>query len=259
MPFKEVSPPKVIDAETREVTEAREHLITEAPDEPTREAVTHLFPHGRGDTTSDFIENIVGKPKKIGAEISPALLETPTCPECGATVGSDSFEYPSYVYEAMGKARMDYGAQLMKELDHENAIEQFEIAKKLFEHGDINKMVEEATKHVDDGYDAMAEHHFIQGENHLKEKQYEWAVVQFKKARELYMFSTDAKKRAKCSQRARDAYEEWGKDLEDEGDQLSKAGQTRDALAKYSGAAEKYREAENPKKLRGLEKKIKKA
>jgi hypothetical protein len=259
MPFKEVSPPAVVDEDVVKVTEAREHLFTDAPDEDTREAVTHLFPHGRGETSSDFIDVVVGKPKDIGAEITPTVLETPSCPDCGTTISSDSFEYPPYVYDAMGKARMNYGMQLMKELDHENAIEQFEIAKKLFEHGDIKKMVEEATKRVDEGYDAMAEHHYIQGENHLKERQFEWAIVQFKKARELYMFSTDAKKRAKCSQRAREAYEHWGKDIEDVADKLSKSGQTREALAKYSEAAEKYREADVPKKLRGLEKKIKKA
>ncbi|MCK5152404.1 MAG: hypothetical protein KAQ65_11200, partial [Candidatus Thorarchaeota archaeon] len=259
MPFKEVAPPTVVDEDIIEVTEAREHLFTDAPDEDTREAVTHLFPHGRGETSTDFIDIVVGKPKRIGADISPSILETPTCPDCGSTIGSDSFEYPPYVYEAMGKARMAQGIHLLKELDHESAIEQFEIAKKLFEHGGHKKLVDDATKYVDIGYDAMAEHHYIQAENHLKEKQYEWAIVQFKKARELYMFSTDAKKRAKCSHRARDAYEHWGKSIEEEGDKLSKSGQTRDALAKYTEAAEKYREADVPKKLRGLEKKIRNA
>ena len=143
--------------------------------------------------------------------------------------------------------------------DHEGAIEQFEIAKKLFEHGELGKLVDEATKHVDAGYDAMAEHHYVQAENHLRENQYDWAIVQFKKARELYMFSTDEKKRAKCAQKTRETYEEWGKCLESDGDKLAKAGQTREALAKYTEAAEKYREAEAPKRLRGLEKKIRTA
>ncbi|MHA1908293.1 MAG: hypothetical protein ACW98Y_13425 [Candidatus Thorarchaeota archaeon] len=177
MPFTEVAPPTVMDADVVDVSEAKEHLFTDAPDEDTREAVTHLFPHGRGDTSPDFIDVVVGKPKKIGSDITPTILETPTCPDCGGTVGSDSFEYPPYVYDAMGKARMNYGVHLLKELDHESAIEQFEIAKKLFEHGGITKMVEEATKRVDEGYDAMAEHHYIQGENHLKEKQYDWGIV----------------------------------------------------------------------------------
>ncbi|MDF1539647.1 MAG: zinc-ribbon domain-containing protein [Candidatus Thorarchaeota archaeon] len=261
MPFKEVAPPRVIDADVIEVSndEVVEHLFTESPDDDTREAVTHLFPRGRGETTTDFIEIAVGKPKKIGTEISPILLEAPTCPGCGATIGSDSFEYPPYVYEAMGKARLEEGARLMANNEHENAIEQFEIAKKLFEHGELSKLVEEAIKQVDAGYDGMAEHHYIQAENHLREGQFDWAIVQFKKARELYMFSTDERKRARCSQRTRYAYEEWGKCFENDGDNLAKSGQTRDALAKYSESAEKYREAEVPKRLRGLEKKIRNA
>ncbi len=261
MPFKEVAPPKVIDADILEVThdEVMEHIFTEAPDNETREAVTHLFPKGRGETTTDFIDIAVGKPKRIGADISPAILEAPTCPDCGTVMGSDSFEYPPYVYEAMGKARLEEGARLMANNEHEKAIEQFEIAKKLFEHGGLSKLVEEATKHVDAGYDGMAEHHYIQAENHLREKQYEWAIVQFKKARELYMFSTDESKRARCAQKTRDTYEEWGKNLESDGDKLAKSGQTREALAKYTESAEKYREAVVPKRLRGLEKKIRNA
>jgi hypothetical protein len=252
MPFKEIEPPIVHD-------EAIMHASSDALDTETHEAVDHLFPHGRGETTEDFIDAVVGKPTKIGSDVSPSMIETPTCPECGARLGTNSFEYPAYVYEAMGKARIEHGIELMKDTEHEKAIEQFEIAKRLFEHAENEKMVEEATKYVDDGYDSMAEHHYVQGENHLKEKQFDWSIVQFKKARELYMFSTDAKKRMKCSQRARDAYEEWGKTLEDEGDRLAKAGQTREALAKYSEAAEKYREADASKRLRGLEKKIRTA
>ena len=59
MPFKEVAPPTVVDEDIIEVTEAREHLFTDAPDEDTREAVTHLFPHGRGETSTDFIDIVV--------------------------------------------------------------------------------------------------------------------------------------------------------------------------------------------------------
>ncbi|MFW9907267.1 MAG: zinc-ribbon domain-containing protein [Candidatus Thorarchaeota archaeon] len=261
MPFQEVAPPKVVDSDMVALPEkdVMAHLFPDEQDAPTREAVSHLFPHGRGETTKDFVDIVVGKPKRIGADISPSYLETPTCTECGHTTGSDSFEYPPAVYEVMGKARLNHGLDLMKDNEHEKAIEQFEIAKKLFEHADLSKWVDEATKRVDEGYDAMAEHHYIQGENHLKEKQFEWAVVQFKKARELYMFSTDAKKRAKCSERARDAYEEWGRILESEGDQQAKEGNTREALATYTEAAEKYREADAPKRIQGLEKKIRKA
>jgi predicted negative regulator of RcsB-dependent stress response len=73
------------------------------------------------------------------------------------------------------------------------------------------------------------------------------------------MFSTDAKKRAHCSEKVREAYVEWGKDLEIQGDHLSKQGDSRDALAKYQEAAAKYREGQDNKKLKGLEKKIRKA
>lgn len=249
MPFKEVAPPKVVEVDEPEINGA----IDEAS------AVSHLFPRGRGETTEDFIDAVVGKPKKIGADISTSIVETPTCPECGTSISSDSFEYPEYVYETMGRARMEHGMDLLRDNEHEKAIEQFEIAKKLYEHAGSDKMVEEAVKRVDQGYDSMAEHHYVQGETLLKEGQHEWSIVQFKKARELYMFSTDAKKRTRCSQRVRDTYEEWGKSLEDEGDRLSKSGDTRSALAKYTEAAEKYREADAPKRLRGLDKKIRTA
>ena len=73
------------------------------------------------------------------------------------------------------------------------------------------------------------------------------------------MFSTDAKKRARCSEKVREAYVEWGKDLESQGDQLAKQGSSREALSKYQEAAAKYREGEESKRLRGLEKKIRKA
>ncbi len=260
MPFKEVAPPKVVDAVTPPIVTEKpmKHMIKEV-DPVTEEAVSHLFPSGRGDTTEDFIDSVVGKPKRIGADISPSMIETPTCPECGASMTEDSFEYPEYVYEAMGKARLDKGLDLLKDNAHEAAIEQFEMAKKLYEHASNSKMVEEATKRVDQGYDAMAEHHYVQGEMHLRESQFEWAIVQFRKARELYMFSTDSKKRIRCSERVRISYEEWGKHLEDEGDRLAKSGDTRSALAVYSEAAEKYRESDASKRLRGLEKKIRTA
>ncbi|MHA2348711.1 MAG: hypothetical protein ACXADL_03670 [Candidatus Thorarchaeota archaeon] len=73
------------------------------------------------------------------------------------------------------------------------------------------------------------------------------------------MFTTHSKKRAKCSERARESYVEWGKLIESEGDQLSKNGKTREALDKYRQAAEKYKEGDDSKKLKGLDKKIKKA
>ncbi|MHA2386710.1 MAG: hypothetical protein ACXAEE_10930 [Candidatus Thorarchaeota archaeon] len=105
----------------------------------------------------------------------------------------------------------------------------------------------------------MANNHYEQAESHRKSHEYEWAIVQFRKARELYMFSTDAKKRAKCSEKVRECYVDWGKVLEDEGDALVKAGQTRKGLTKYQEAAQRYREGEDTKKLKGLDKKIRKA
>jgi tetratricopeptide (TPR) repeat protein len=186
-------------------------------------------------------------------------LETPSCPKCGAAITRDEFDYPPYVYDAMGRARLDYGMLKLKDNEHENAIECFEMAKRLFEKAGNAKMVEESTRRADEGYDAIAESHIVQGERHLKSGEFEWAVVQFKKAREFYMFSTDAKKRARCAERIRECYSGWGRELEAEGDSLAKSGQSRDALAKYKEAAEKFREGEDPKKLAGLERKIRKA
>ncbi len=264
MPFTEIEPPRVYAEEIPVTTEeALEHLFPEGVPkevrEETREAVEHLFPEGRGSTTTTFIDVVVGKPSRIGLNGPLKELETPVCPNCGITLSSDEFEYPAYVFEAMGKARLDQGEQYLQENEHEKAIESFEIAKMLFERAENEKGVAESTKRVDIGYDAMAMFHFDQGESHMKAHEFEWAIVQFRKARELYMFSTDAKKRARCSEKAREAYVEWGKDLEAQGDQLAKQGTTRDALAKYQEAATKYRESEDRKRLSGLEKKIRKA
>lgn len=264
MPFTEIEPPRVYDEEIPVTTEeALDHLFPEgAPKElreEAREAVEHLFPEGRGTTTKTFIDVVVGKPSKIDLKGPLQELETPVCPNCGVALTSDEFEYPSYVFEAMGKARIDHGEQLLHENEHEKAIESFEIAKMLFERARNEKGIAESTKRVDIGYDAMAKFHFDQGENHMKVNEYEWAIVQFRKARELYMFSTDAKKRARCSEKVREAYIEWGKDLESQGDQLSKQGSSRDALAKYQEAAAKYREGDDQKRLKGLDKKIRKA
>ncbi len=168
----------------------------------------------------------------------------------------DDFKYPPYVFEAMGRARVEHGQTLLESGQHERAIEEFERAKKLFEKAGNEKLLEEASRLVDAGYEAMAESHFAEGEMHLKSDEYEWAIVQFKKAREIYMFTTLSKMRAKCSDKIRKAYEEWGKHLEEEGDRLAKFGDSRRALMMYQEAAEKYREANATKRLRGLEKKI---
>ncbi|MFX1260549.1 MAG: tol-pal system YbgF family protein [Promethearchaeota archaeon] len=260
MPFKEVAPPRVM-AEEIEVhpVEVFDHLFPEGKDDPTRDAVTHLFPGGRGVTSKDFIDTVVGTPKRIAVTTPMPELDTPDCPNCGFSISGDGFEYPGYVYEAMGKARMEDGFGKLEAKQFEPAIETFEMAKKLFERAANEKAIADATKMIDEGYDAMANDHFEQAENHRKANEYEWAIVQFRKARELYMFSTDAKKRAKCSEKVRDCYVEWGKVLEDEGDALAKAGQTRKALTKYQEAAQRYREGEDDKKLKSLDKKIRKA
>jgi hypothetical protein len=264
MPFTEIEPPRVYTEEVPVSTEeALEHLFPEGAPKEIREeakqAVEHLFPEGRGTTTTTFIDVVVGKPSKVGLKGPLKELETPVCPNCGIALSADEFEYPEYVFDAMGKARLEHGTHHLNENEHEKAIESFEIAKMLFERAGNEKGVAESTKRVDFGYDAMAKFHFDQGDNHMKVHEFEWAVVQFRKARELYMFSTDAKKRARCSEKVREAYIEWGKELETQGDQLAKQSNTRDALSKYQEAAAKYREGDDKKKLKGLEKKIRKA
>lgn len=262
MPFKEIEPPRVYaEAHDTEVTteEALEHLFPEVRDDATRDAVAHLFPEGRGSTSLSFIDVVVGKPERISIKKPLREIETPVCLTCGTIPTSDGFAYPAYVFDALGKARIENGEKLLQENEHEAAIENFEMAKLLFEKSGNEKNLAEAIKRIDFGYDEMAKSHYDQAETHLKEGEFEWAVVQFKKARELYMFTTDAKKRVKCAERARESYAAWGKLLEDEGDRLSKAGETREALAKYQEAAAKYREGGDSKRLRGLDKKIRKA
>ena len=262
MPFKEIEPPRVF-AEAHDVAvstdDALEHLFPEVRDDATRDAVAHLFPEGRGSTSPSFIDVVVGKPERISIKKPLHELETPVCLSCGTIPTSDGFEYPEYVFDALGKARIENGDRLLQENEHESAIENFEMAKMLFEKSGNEKNLAEAVKRIDFGYDDMARFHYDQAETHLKENEFEWAVVQFKKARELYMFTTDTKKRARCAERAREAFSAWGKSLEDEGDRLAKAGETRDALAKYQEAAAKYREGEDTKRLKGLDKKIRKA
>ncbi len=264
MPFTEVEPPRVYDEEVPVSTEeALDHLFPEGAPKEVREetkvAVEHLFPEGRGSTTTTFIDVVVGKPSKVGLKGPLQELEIPACPNCGVALSSDEFEYPPYVFDAMGKARLEHGEHHLHENEHEKAIESFEIAKMLFERAGNEKGIAESTKRVDIGYDEMARFHFDQGDNHMKAHEFEWAVVQYRKARELYMFSTDAKKRARCSEKVREAYIEWGKDLEAQGDQLAKQGSSRDALSMYQEAAGKFREGDEKKRLRGLEKKIRKA
>lgn len=262
MPFKEVEPPKVVrEAESIEVTtdDALTHLFPEVRDDATRDAVTHLFPEGRGSTSATFIDVVVGKPAKVSVKKPMKELEHASCPNCGVAITSDGFEYPSYVFDAMGKARSDYGDKLLEENEHERAIEYYEMAKILFEKSGNEKNLAEAQRRIDMGYDAMAKFHYDEAEAHLKENDFEWAIVQFKKARELYMFTTDSKKRARCAERAREGYVIWGRALESEGDDLAKSGKTRDALAKYQEAAAKFREGGDSKRLRGLDKKIRKA
>lgn len=260
MPFKEVAPPRVVgDDITTSTDEALRHLFPDDIDASTTEAVTHLFPRGRGDASRSFVDVVVGKPKKISITSIMHELKTPSCPNCGTTITGDGYEYPFYVYEVMGKARLEQGVQRQKENDHEDAIESFEMAKTLFERADNPKAIAEAQRRIDGGYEAMAASHLTQGEMHFKAGEFEWAAVQFKKAREIFMFTTRAKMRAKCSERIRASYGAWGKAIESDGDRLSKEGRSREALAKYQLAAEKYKEADAPKRLRGLDKKIRKA
>jgi hypothetical protein len=260
MPFKEVEPPRVASEDVDFATDVViDHLFPEGRDDVTREAVSHLFPEGRGVTSKDFIDVVVGTPKKVAISTPMVELDTPSCPSCGVTLSGDEFEYPGYVYEAMGQARLEDGDGRLSEKEFEAAIESFEKAKALFERAGNQKMVDECIKRTDIGYDSMANDHFEQAENHRKTGQFEWAIVQFRKARELYMFSTDAKKRARCATKVRECYVDWGKELESEGDKLVKGGKTRDGLAKFQEAAEKYRQADAKKKLQSLEKKIRKA
>ncbi len=279
-PFKEVAPPIVRDSDDmvptvvrdiepteigeiaplREIApapeDAKTHLFTDEDPSTTAKAVTHLFPEGKGTTSKEFIDIVVGKPKRIVVEEPMHELDTPMCPSCGEIVTGDDFKYPDYVYEAMARARMEYGLTLLKRGEHEKAIESFEKAKLLYERAGDKKGLEEATRKVDEGYESMAESHFVEGEQHFKQKEFEWAIVQFRKARELYMFTALAKMRAKCSEKIRKTYEEWGKMIEEEADDLSKIGDSRRALALYQEAAEKYRLADAPKRLKNLEKKI---
>jgi hypothetical protein len=242
-PFKEIEPPKVVD----------EMATT------TDEATTHLFPEGRSDTTPDFIDAVVGEAEKITISTPMPELESPSCPSCGAVLTGDDFEYPAYVYSAMGKARFDHGIELLDSNQPQEAIEAFEKAKKLFERAEDEKMIEISIRKIDEGYDAMGHSHFALGEKHLRDGEFEWAIVQFRKAREIYMLSTDKKLRAKCAEKIRVCYLVWGKSLEDEADRLAKEGDVRTALERYKQAAEKYRDGGDDKRLKGLEKKIRKA
>jgi predicted negative regulator of RcsB-dependent stress response len=260
MPFEEVEPPEVKSSGPAPTPkEAKKHLFPEDEECCAREAVSHLFPQGRGVTDNDFIDVVVGTPRKISVEEPMKELEQPTCPSCGSALTSDGFEYPPYVYEAMGKARIEHGEELLEKNEHEEAIESFEKAKMLYERANDEKKLEKCREKIDEGYESMAEFHYDQAEVHKKNREYEWAIVQYRKAREIYMFTTKRKERAKCAEKVRECYVDWGEELEERGDYLAKEGRTREALAKYQKAAEKYKQGEDDKHLKGLEKKIREA
>ncbi len=225
---------------------------------PVEAAFEHLFPKGRGETSDDFIEAVVGTQERIAVTKPLIERESPMCPNCGTIVTSDGFEYPPYVFEAMARARLESGEHLLKEEKFEDAIECFEKAKLLAQSAKNEKLIETCNKGIDEGYESMAASHFALGEKHLKAHEFEWAIVQFKKARQIYMFTTRSKMRAKCAEKVRECYFVWGKTIEEEGDRLAKAGRTREALVKYQEAAEKYRQSGDDRRLRGLEKKIRK-
>ncbi len=260
MPFTEVAPPKVLTYDIDDIDQdAIQHVLPEQAD-ATRDAVAHLFPSGRGMTSADFIDVVVGKPEKVSLKQPLQELQLAACPNCGISLNVDKdFSYPPYVFEAMGKARIDFGERKLQENDHKRAIEEFEKAKVLFEQANNEKLVSEAVGMIDTGYEGLAKYHYDQADQHMKDGQYEWAIVQYKKAREQYMLTSDTKMRVKSAEKARDAYVEWGRACEEEGDILSKSGQSREALDLYRKAAEKYREGDDSKKLKGLEKKIRKA
>jgi len=259
-PFKEITPPRVLaESSIDPVKDFDDSSLPEEMEDTAREAVAHLFPKGRGTTSKTFVDAVVGAAHKIGREARLPETETPSCPNCGMPVTKDGFEYPPYVFEAMGRARLEDGMQRLKESEPEKAIEAFEKAKQLLEKSENTKLLEEATRRVDEGYEALAVSHYAQAENHLKAEEFEWAVVQFRKAREQYMLTSDAKMRAKCMERVRETYSAWGKTIEDEGDALVKKGFSREALMKYQQAAEKYKLGDDTKRLHGLEKKIRKA
>ncbi len=252
-PFREVDAPVV----QMDEDEMRARMTGVAGKRETHEAMTHLFPPGRGVTSSDFIDAVVSKPTRIGSRVRVRETEVPSCPNCGSPLTDDGFQYPSYVFEALGRARMEAGLQHLREDRHEKAIESFEKARMLFEKAGNQKLVEEARRRVDEGYLAMGAFHYAKAEEHLRGGEFEWAIVQFKKAREIYMLTADVKMRARSSERVRECYSEWGKSIEAEGDALAKSGAVRDALEKYRQAAEKYKTAEDTRRLRSLEKKIK--
>ncbi|MHA2386709.1 MAG: hypothetical protein ACXAEE_10925, partial [Candidatus Thorarchaeota archaeon] len=106
---------------------------------------------GRGVTSKDFIDVVVGEPKKIAVTTPMPELDTPECPSCGFSISGDGFEYPGYVYEAMGKARMEDGYGKLEAKEFEPAIETFEMAKKLFERAANEKAIADATKMIDEG------------------------------------------------------------------------------------------------------------
>ncbi|MBD3406802.1 MAG: zinc-ribbon domain-containing protein [Candidatus Lokiarchaeota archaeon] len=252
MPFKEVEPPKVVD--TPESLPS--HLFTDKREEDeTRDAVAHLFPEGRG-VSRDFIDVVVGKPERVKIEDPMRELDTPSCPNCGISLTGDEFVYPPYVYEAMGKARIEAGEKFLEEREFEAGIESFEKAMKLYERAENEKMVEECRYLIDKGYSEMAQDHYDLAERHKKSDEYEWAVIQYRKAREIFMFTTDAKKRAKCAEKIRESYKDWGKLLESEGDDFAKKGESRAALKKYKEAAKKYKLGGEEKRIGKLDKKI---
>ena len=210
-------------------------------------------------TEKEDIEFEIEEPTEEEIPLAAAsVTSTITCPKCGHIYTPDNFEYPEYVYAAMGRARMEAAIELIKEKRYTEAIELLNKAKKIYEHANIEDGIKNTIEKINESYISMGEIYRKQGEQLLKQKQYEDAIVQFNYARSYYI-KADAEKRVNSmDNKIQETYQKLGEELQKEAEQEVKQGNNKIALALYQKAINIYLKINETKKIKEIEKKMKK-
>lgn len=210
-------------------------------------------------TTGEDIEFEIEEPIEEGIPVSAAsVTSTITCPRCGHIYTPDNFEYPDYVYEAMGKARIEAANALMKEKKFTEAIELLNKAKRIYEHASNEDGIKTTNEKITDAYVSLGEIYRKEGEKLLKNKQYEEAIEQFNIARDYYIKAEDNKRIKNIENKIRETYEKAADEYQKQAEQYAKRGDRSNALNLYQKAIDICLKINDTKTIRDIEKKMRK-
>jgi len=232
--------------------------VLEAAIEPkTTEA--QVKKHTKQTTGEEDIEFEIEEPTEEGVSVSAVSVTTTiTCPRCGHIYTPDNFEYPTYVYEAMGKARVEAANALIKEKKYIEAIELLNKAKRIYEHASHEDGIKNTNEKITNAYISLGEIYRKEGESLVKNKQYEDAVRQFEIAKDYYIKAKDSKRIKNMENKINEAYEKAAEDYKKRGDAAVKSDDKKLALELYQKAIDCYLKINDTKSIREIEKKIKK-